>query len=231
MEGWYVHITAELWQQNQAVLADKFKLCRCVPAATRRATSPTHLEQRPDAAALRASPTLPNGKTTFAPRPWAGDKGRCPNIRVRLINGVGALPAISLLSALPCHCTAQELVTFCYITVVPATKQPGHPLEGKGISCVQPQTAGTYCPWKPQVHAQKRGSWVAPTPWQGVTLWRQTQHQQQKRKRKQTQDPAAEEEEAAAPEPEEEDPAPAFGPVHHTAEWLAGFAAGRADGY
>jgi hypothetical protein len=27
MEGRYVHITAELWQQNQDVLADKFELC------------------------------------------------------------------------------------------------------------------------------------------------------------------------------------------------------------
>ncbi len=40
------------------------------------------------------------------------------------------------------HCTAQEWVTFFYITVVPATQQPG-----KGMSPVHPQTLGRHCPW------------------------------------------------------------------------------------
>ncbi len=31
LEGRYVHITDELWQEGQAVLADKLELCRCVP--------------------------------------------------------------------------------------------------------------------------------------------------------------------------------------------------------
>ncbi len=51
--------------------------------------------------------------------------------------------------------------------MVPATKQPGHPLAGKGISPVHPQTAGTYCPWKPQISITLKGELGGPNSMAG----------------------------------------------------------------
>jgi hypothetical protein len=66
------------------------------------------------------------------------------------------------------------------------------PLEGKGISHVHPQTAGTFCPWKPQVSITLLGELGGPNTMAGRGIVaqnlrqkrQQTQHQNLKKRRR-----------------------------------------------
>jgi hypothetical protein len=56
----------------------------------------------------------------------------------------------------------QRRISFGWITQVLATKLPGHPLAGNGISAVNPQTRGQYCSWAPQISITLLGELAGP---------------------------------------------------------------------
>ncbi len=60
------------------------------------------------------------------------------------------------------NCCVLTPITFCWISLVLATKLPGQPHTHAGISCVRPRTLDQYIRWLPRISIALRGELGGP---------------------------------------------------------------------